>query len=178
MSRVGKRPVAVPKEVGIDIKDSTIGVKGPKGQLSFNFSKRFKVESKDGNIFVSRPSDIKQDKAMHGTIRNLIANMIKGVTAGFSKELEIRGLGFKAQLQGKILNLQLGFSHPINFNIPEGIQIELPKPTQIIIKGTDKQLVGETAAKIRSFYKPEPYKGTGIRYKDEFVRHKAGKAVA
>lgn len=178
MSRIGKKPVAAPKGVNIEIKETFINVKGPKGQLQLRFPKRFKVESKDENILISRPTDSKLDKSMHGTIRSIISNMIKGVTEGFSKELEIRGLGFRAQLQGKTLNLQLGFTHPVNFNIPEGIQIELPKPTQIIIKGPDKQLVGEVAAKIRSFRKPEPYKGTGIRYRDEFVRRKAGKAVA
>ena len=137
-----------------------------------------KVEVKDKQIEVSRPTDSKWHKSLHGLTRNIIFNMIKGVNEGFSKELEIRGTGFRAQVSGKALNLQLGFSHPINFAIAEGITVEAPKPTQIIVKGIDKEKVGEVAAQIRSFYKPEPYKGKGIRYKDEYVRHKVGKAVA
>lgn len=178
MSRVGKRPIDIPANTKVEIKGNAISVKGPKGELTRVVHSRIKIASKDNQIIVTRPSDLKQDKSLHGLVRNLIFNMIKGVTEGFNKELEIRGVGFRAQISAKNLNLQLGFSHPIVFNIPEGITIETPKPTQIIIKGIDKEKVGSAAAKIRSFYQPEPYKGKGIRYKDEYVRHKVGKAVA
>lgn len=178
MSRVGKRIIDIPANTKVEIKDGTITVQGPKGKLSKLIHLRMKVEIKNSQIEVIRPSDSKQDKSLHGLTRNIIFNMIKGVNEGFSKELEIRGVGFRAQISGKALNLQLGFSHPINFSIPENITLETPKPTQIIVKGIDKEKVGEVAAKIRSFYRPEPYKGKGIRYKDEYVRHKVGKAVA
>lgn len=178
MSRIGKIPITVPANTKVEIKDSTITVQGPKGRLQKTHHLQMKVEVKDNQVLVKRPSDSKQHKSLHGLTRNIIFNMVKGVTEGFSKELEIRGVGFRAAVSGKALNIQLGFSHPINFAIPEGISMELPKPTQIIIKGIDKEKVGEVAAKIRSFYKPEPYKGKGIRYKDEYVRHKVGKAVA
>ena len=178
MSRVGKRPITIPANTKVEIKGANISVKGPKGELVGNIHPRMKVEMKDNQITVNRPSDSKEDKSLHGLTRNLIFNMVKGVNEGFSKELEIRGVGFRAQTSGKALNLQLGFSHPVSFTIPEGISVELPKPTEIIIKGIDRQKVGEVAAKIRSFYSPEPYKGRGIRYKGEYVRHKVGKAVA
>lgn len=178
MSRVGKRPIDIPANTKVEIKDGSIIVKGPKGQLQKSIYPQIKVEAKDNQIIVMRPTDSKRHKSLHGLTRNIIFNMIKGVNDGFSKELEIRGTGFRAQVSGKALNLQLGFSHPINFTIPEGIVVEVPKPTQIIVKGIDKEKVGEVAAGVRSFYKPEPYKGKGIRYKDEFVRHKVGKAVA
>ena len=178
MSRVGRRLIDIPANTKVEIKDGAIIVQGPKGKLCKNVHPRMKVQVKDNQIGVIRPSDTKGDKSLHGLTRNIIFNMVKGVNEGFIKELEIRGVGFRAQISGKALSLQLGFSHPINFSIPEDINIELPKPTQIIVKGIDKQKVGEVAAKIRSFYKPEPYKGKGIRYKDEYVRHKVGKAVA
>ncbi len=178
MSRVGKRPIEIPANTKIEFKDGTIIVKGPKGELQRNIHLRMKVEVKNNQIEIIRPSNSKLDKSLHGLTRNLVFNMVQGVNEGFSKELEIRGVGFRAQVSGKTLNLQLGFSHPITFSISEDIVIELPKPTQIIVKGIDKEKVGEVAAKIRSFYRPEPYKGKGIRYKDEYVRHKVGKAVA
>ncbi len=178
MSRVGKKPIDVPANTKVEIKDGVITVKGPKGELKKNIHPRMKVEVKDNQIKVMRSSDSKVDKSLHGLTRNIIFNMVKGVNEGFCQELEIRGVGFRAQVAGGALNLQLGFSHPINFALPLGISVELTKPTQIILKGIDKEKVGEAAAKIRSFYKPEPYKGKGIRYKDEYVRHKAGKAVA
>lgn len=177
MSRIGRKPIDIPANTKVEIKDSTITVKGPKGQLCRRIHPRMKVHL-DNQIKVSRPSDSEQDRSLHGLTRNLIFNMVKGVNEGFGKELEIRGVGFRAQIQGQVLNLQLGFSHPIIFTIPEDITVEVPKPTQIIVKGIDKEKVGESAAKIRAFYRPEPYKGKGIRYKDEYVRHKAGKAVA
>ncbi|MBN2097237.1 MAG: 50S ribosomal protein L6 [Candidatus Omnitrophica bacterium] len=162
----------------IELNSGLITVQGPKGKLQMSIHPRIKVELKDSKIIVTRSTDSKQDKSLHGLMRNLIFNMVHGVTEGFSKELEIRGLGFRAQVSAKTLDLQLGFSHPINFLIPEGITIETPKPTQIIVKGINKEQVGKAAAKIRSFYKPEPYKGKGIRYLGEYVRHKVGKAVA
>lgn len=178
MSRIGKKPVALPSGVKASMAGSVITVEGPKGKLTYNIAPKFKVEIKDNIVTITRPSDEKQDKATHGLIRSLINNMAIGVSQGYMKELEISGVGFKAAVQGKVLNLQLSYSHPINYNIPEGVTIETPKPTIIIIKGTDKAKVGEAAAEIRDFYRPEPYKGKGIKYAGEHVRRKAGKAVA
>lgn len=178
MSRIGKKPVAIPAGVKAAVSSHTITIEGPKGKLSYSFKPGFKVEVKDNAVTVTRPSDEKQDKATHGLIRSLINNMIIGVTEGYKKELEVTGVGFKAAAQGKVLNLQLSYSHPINYNIPEGLTIETPKPTIITIKGIDKAKVGEAAAEIRDFYRPEPYKGKGIKYTGEHVRRKAGKAVA
>jgi len=178
MSRIGKKPVAVPSGVKAAVIANTINIEGPKGKLSYTFDPKFKVEVKDNAVTVTRPSDAKQDKATHGLIRSLVNNMIIGVTEGYKKELEITGVGFKAAVQGKVLNLQLSYSHPINYNIPEGVTIETPKPTIITIKGIDKAKVGEAAAEIRDYYRPEPYKGKGIKYVGEHVRRKAGKAVA
>ena len=178
MSRVGKKVIDIPANTKVEIKDGRITACGAKGTLKESIHPRIKIELKDNQIRVIRPSDSSEDRSLHGLTRNNIFNMIKGVTEGYDQELEIRGVGFRAQVSGKSLNLQLGFSHPINFTIPEGITIEVPKPTQIKILGIDKQKVGQIAAKVRSFYRPEPYKGKGIRYKDEYVRHKVGKAVA
>lgn len=177
MSRVGKKPIAVPDNVKLTVDENIVIVEGPKGKLEQKIHHRIEVEVKDNEILVKRSSDLKLDKSLHGLIRSLIQNMIIGVTSGYMKELEIHGVGLRAQVQGKKLNLQLGFSHPVNYEVPQGITIETPKPTQIIIKGIDKQKVGEVAAEIRHFYKPEPYKGKGIRYKGEHVRRKAGKTV-
>ncbi|NQS99509.1 MAG: 50S ribosomal protein L6 [Candidatus Omnitrophica bacterium] len=178
MSRIGKKPIEITASNKVQIQGGQISIQGPKGSLDQTFHSRIKVELADKQIIVTRSTDSNQDRALHGLTRNLINNMVQGVNQGFVKELEIRGVGFRAQTSGMSLNLQLGFSHPINYAIPKGITIEVPKPTQIIVTGIDKQLVGTVAAKIRSFYKPEPYKGKGIRYKDEYVRHKVGKAVA
>jgi large subunit ribosomal protein L6 len=178
MSRIGKKPLAIPKDVKIEAKDGLICVEGPKGKLARPLSERIAVEIKDGQIFIKRSSDIKTDKALHGLYRAIVSNMIKGVTEGYVKELEIIGVGFKAQAQGNALNIQVGFSHPVNFSIPEGIKIETPKPTQIVIRGIDKEKVGEAAAEIRSICPPEPYKGKGIRYAGEYVKKKIGKAQA
>ncbi len=178
MSRVGKNPINISTDIKVTIKDSTITVEGPKGKLQKPIHPRIKAELKNNQIIVSRASDSIQDRSLHGLTRNIIFNMVQGVSAGFSKELEIRGVGFRAQVTGKVLNMQLGFSHPINFSIPEDISLATPKPTKIVVTGIDKQKVGEIAAEIRSFYPPEPYKGKGIRYLDEYVRHKVGKAVA
>ena len=178
MSRIGKKPVAIPAGVKAAVNSSTITIEGPKGKLNYSFNPSFKVVVKDNTVTVTRPSDAKQDKATHGLIRSLVNNMIIGVTEGYKKDLEITGVGFKAAVQGKVLNLQLSYSHPINYNIPEGLTIETPKPTIISIKGIDKAKVGAAAAEIRDFYRPEPYKGKGIKYVGEHVRRKAGKAVA
>ena len=179
MSRIGKKPIKVPQGVKIiSSDDGAVTVEGPKGKLTYKVAQNFKVEIKDNLIVVTRPSDAKQDKATHGLIRSIINNMVIGVTDGYKKDLEISGVGFKAQVQGKVLNIQLSYTHPINYNIPDGITIETPKPTQIAIKGTDKMKVGKVAAEIRDYYRPEPYKGKGIKYAGEHVRRKAGKAVA
>jgi len=178
MSRIGKKPVAIPKEVKIEIKDSRVYVEGPKGKLTQFLSPRISSEIKDGQLFLNRVSDIKTDKALHGLYRALISNMIKGVTEGYVKELEIVGVGFRAQAQSNNLNMQLGFSHPVNFPIPEGIKIETPKQTQIVVRGIDKEKVGKVASEIRAIYPPEPYKGKGIRYANEYVKKKVGKAQA
>lgn len=178
MSRIGKMPITIPSGVKIEISQSAVKVEGPKGKLALNIVNGIKIEVKDNVIVVSRASDIKEHRMNHGLMRALINNMVKGVTEGFSKELEIQGVGFKGQLDGKKLVLNLGFSHPVELDIPEEITIEMPQPTQIIVKGIDKQQVGEVAAEIRDFYKPEPYKGKGIRYLGEYVRKKVGKTVA
>jgi len=178
MSRVGKQPIKVPAGVKVVIDKELVKVEGPKGKLDFSLPYGVKVELNDDQCIVTRLSDIKDHRMKHGLVRALVNNMVVGVTEGFSKELEIQGVGFKAQLNGKKLVLNLGFSHPIEYDIPDGIAIETPKPTQIILKGIDKQQVGQVAAEIRLFYKPEPYKGKGIRYLGEYVRKKAGKTVA
>ncbi|MDD5238724.1 MAG: 50S ribosomal protein L6 [Candidatus Omnitrophica bacterium] len=178
MSRIGKKPVNIPKEVKIEVKDGSIIVEGPKGKLSKPLSNSITVEIKEGQLLVKRASDTKVDKSLHGLYRAVIANMIKGVTEGYGKDLEIIGVGYKAQVQGKTLNMQLGFSHPVNFLIPEGIKIETPKPTQVAIRGIDKELVGEVAAEIRSLRPPEPYQGKGVRYLGEYIKKKVGKAQA
>ncbi len=178
MSRVGKQLIIIPAQVKVDIDKEVVSVSGPKGKLGFSIPYGVKAELKKNQLIVTRISDIKDHRMKHGLVRALINNMVIGVTEGFSKDLEIQGVGFKAQLNAKKLVLNLGFSHVIEYDIPDGITIELPKPTQIIVSGIDKQLVGQVAAEIRAFYKPEPYKGKGIRYVGEYVRKKAGKTVA
>lgn len=178
MSRIGKKPLAIPKEVKIELNDGVVSVTGPKGNLKYSLSSRISAEIKDGQIFLKRATDSKPDRSLHGLSRALIFNMIKGVTEGYVKELEIIGVGFKAQVAANKLTMQLGFSHPVNFPIPEGIKIETPKPTQVIIRGIDKEKVGEIASEIRAVYPPEPYKGKGVRYSGEYVKKKVGKAQA
>ena len=178
MSRIGKKIVAIPKDVRVEVKEGVVFVAGPKGRLSRKLSDRISIEIKDGQLCVNRAADTKLDKSMHGLFRALIVNMINGVTQGYVKELEIIGVGFKAAAAGNKLNMALGFSHPVNFTIPEGIKIETPKPTQVIIRGIDKELIGKVAAEIRSIYPPEPYKGKGIRFVGEHVKKKIGKAQA
>ncbi len=179
MSRVGKKPILIPQGVHVNIKDSNIiNVEGPKGKLSHILPEAIAFKIENSNIILDMKSDPDSSRAIYGLTRTLINNLIIGVTQGFSKELEIQGVGFKAQSQGKKLSLALGFSHPVEYDIPEGIIIETPKPNQIIVKGIDKVKVGEISSKIRSFFRPEPYKGKGIRYAGEYVRKKAGKTVA
>lgn len=178
MSRIGKKPVIVPKEVKIEVKDGAVFVSGPKGKLTRKLSDRINLEILDGVLLVKRAADTKLDRSMHGLFRALIVNMIKGVTVGYVKELEIIGVGFKAAVSGNNLNMMLGFSHPVNIAIPAGVKIETPKPTQLVIKGIDKELIGKVACEIRAIYPPEPYKGKGIRFVGEHVKKKAGKAQA
>ncbi len=178
MSRIGKKPVTVPKEVTIEVKDGIVFVEGPKGKLSRKLSDRISLEIKDGVLLVKRAADTKLDKSLHGLFRALIVNMIKGVTDGYVKELEIIGVGFKAAVQGNNLNMVLGFSHPVNVAIPPGIKIEAPKPTQLVIRSIDKELIGKIATEIRAIYPPEPYKGKGIRFVGEHIKKKVGKAQA
>lgn len=178
MSRIGKKPIAIPSGVKVNVNNGHILVEGPKGKLERILSSRISLEIKDNQVFVKRVADTKLDKSLHGLYRALIYNMIKGVTEGYSKELEIIGVGFKAQVQGNNLNLQLSFSHPVNLPIPEGIKIETPKPTQIVVRGMDKEIVGKIATEIRAVYPPEPYKGKGIRFVGEYVKKKVGKAQA
>lgn len=178
MSRIGKKPVNIPEDVKIKVEGGIITVEGPKGKLSRSVSPRITLEVKENQLIVTRATDAKTDKALHGLYRALIFNMIEGVTKGYIKELEIVGVGFKAQMQGKDLTMQLGFSHPVVFPAPEGITLETPKQTQISIKGIDKEKVGEVAHQIRSIRPPEPYKGKGIRFLGEHIKKKVGKAQA
>ncbi len=176
MSRIGKLPITIPAGVTITVSDdNTVTVKGPKGTLSEKISAAIKVEITDGVLTVSRPSDQKEHRALHGLSRSLINNMVIGVTTGFSKALEIVGTGYKAQMQGKNLVLNLGYSHPVEMIPREGIEFEVPAPTKVVVKGISKQVVGQTAAEVRAVRKPEPYKGKGVRYEGEFVRRKEGK---
>jgi len=178
MSRIGKKLVAIPKDVKVEVKDGAVCVEGPKGKLTRKLSDRISIEIKDGQLLVKRVANTKVDKSLHGLFRALIVNMIVGVTQGYLKELEIQGVGFKAAVAADKLNMTLGFSHPVNYMIPAGIKIETPKPTQLVIRGIDKELIGEVATEIRAFYPPEPYKGKGIRFVGEYVKKKAGKAQA
>ncbi len=178
MSRLGKKPITLPNNVKLSIEKRVITLEGPKGKLEYTIPDSIVVKSSDNQIKVSRPSDSKLHMSLHGLVRTLIKNIIIGVTEGYKKELEVRGVGYKVQAQGQKLTMMLGFSHAVEYPIPEGITVETPKPTIIIIKGIDKIKVGKVAAEIRDFYKPEPYKGKGIRYAGEYVRHKAGKTVA
>lgn len=178
MSRIGRKPVDILKTVKVEKKDGMIQVTGPKGALSARVHPAISVEIKSDQVILIRSSEEKSVKALHGLWRALLQNMILGVTQGFQKKLEIVGVGYKAELKGKRLQLTLGYSHPIVFHPPDGVKIEIPQPTNITISGSDKQLVGQVAAKIRSFRPPEPYKGKGVKYEGEFIRRKAGKAAA
>ena len=176
MSRIGKLPINIPAGVTITVSDdNTVTVKGPKGTLSEKISKDMTINQEGNVLTVSRPSDMKEHRALHGLSRSLINNMVVGVTTGFSKALEIVGTGYKAQMQGKNLVLNLGYSHPVEMAPREGIEFEVPAPTKVIVKGINKQVVGQTAAEVREVRKPEPYKGKGVRYEGEHVRRKEGK---
>jgi large subunit ribosomal protein L6 len=175
MSRIGRQPITVPQGVTVSVATGRVTVNGPKGELNQELSPRIEIIEQDDTLIVKRPTDRGPDRALHGLTRSLVANMVQGVTDGFEKRLEIQGVGYRAKLSGKALELNVGYSHPVAIQAPEGIEFEVPLPTQVIVRGIDKQLVGETAARIRRTRPPEPYKGKGIRYEDEHVRRKVGK---
>jgi large subunit ribosomal protein L6 len=175
MSRIGRKPIPVPDGVTVEVKPGLVSVKGPKGELRQVVSTEMTVSRSNGDLTVERPTDRGEHRALHGLTRSLIANMVEGVTEGFEKRLEIQGVGYRARLQGKALELSVGYSHPVSVAAPDGIEFEVPAPTQIVVRGIDKQLVGEIAARIRRSRPPEPYKGKGIRYAGEHVRRKVGK---
>ncbi|MBN1407216.1 MAG: 50S ribosomal protein L6 [Calditrichaceae bacterium] len=178
MSRIGKLPIPISENVNIQISDDNIvTVKGPKGELTQKFSERIKININDGEATIDRKSDEKIDRSLHGLSRALLANMVTGVTEGFTKKMEIIGVGYKAEMKGKKLLLNVGYSHPIIFGVQDEIKLETPSPTEILVSGINKELVGAVSAKIRSFRKPEPYKGKGIKYAGEHIRRKAGKAA-
>jgi large subunit ribosomal protein L6 len=176
MSRIGKHPVAIPSGVTVVVEGNTVKVKGPRGELSRTLHPEMKVAMADGQITVSRPSDESNHKALHGLSRTLVANMVEGVTKGFQKQLEIVGVGYKAETRPYGLQLALGFSHPVEYRAPQGIKLSAPQPTQIVIEGANKEIVGQVAAELRGLRPPEPYKGKGIKYAGEQIRRKAGKA--
>ena len=178
MSRIGKKPVTLPKAVTATVEGHRIKVKGPKGELERVVHHDMGLAVQDGAVVVTRPSDENMHKALHGLTRTLVANMVEGVTTGFSKQLEIVGVGYKAEQRPYGLQLALGFSHPIEYKAPKGIKLSAPQPTQVIIEGADKEMVGQVAAELRSLRPPEPYKGKGIKYVGEQIRRKAGKAGA
>jgi large subunit ribosomal protein L6 len=175
MSRIGKKPIEVPAGVIVSIDPGRVTVSGPRGELRQDVPQRMRVEQENGSIVVTRPTERGEDRALHGLTRTLIANMVEGVTNGFQKRLEIQGVGYRAALSGTNLELQVGYSHPVRITPRQGIEFEVPTPTQIVVRGIDKQVVGQTAAEIRKVRPPEPYKGKGIRYEGEFVRRKVGK---
>ena len=178
MSRIGRKPIPVPKNVTATVEGQTVKVKGPKGELERRLHPEMAIALDNGNIVVQRPSDEPNHRALHGLTRTLVANMVDGVTKGYSKQLEILGVGYKAETRPYGLQLALGFSHPVEYRAPKGIKLTAPQPTQIVIEGPDKELVGQVAAELRSLRPPEPYKGKGIKYQGEQVRRKAGKAGA
>jgi large subunit ribosomal protein L6 len=175
MSRIGRQPIVLPDSVSVALAPGRVQVNGPLGELVQAVPARMKLEQKDGEIVVERPTERGEDRALHGLTRTLIANMVEGVTKGFEKRLEIQGVGYRATMRGQALELAVGFSHPVVKEAPAGISFEVPVPTQIVVKGTDKQAVGQVAAEIRKVRPPEPYKGKGIRYEGEQVRRKVGK---
>ena len=175
MSRIGKQPIPVPETVTVAIEPDVVRVSGPRGELSERVSGELTVEQADGELLVKRPTDRGEHRALHGLTRSLIANMVQGVTEGFEKRLEIQGVGYRAALRGRDIELSVGYSHPVTIKAPEGIEFEVPQPTQIVVRGNSKQAVGEIAARIRKVRPPEPYKGKGIRYEGEYVARKVGK---
>jgi large subunit ribosomal protein L6 len=175
MSRIGKLPIEIPGGVDVQVEAGVVRVKGPRGELTQRVSPALLIEREDSTLLVKRPTDRKEHRELHGLTRTLIYNMIVGVTDGFQKQLELQGVGYRAQLRGNALELALGYSHPVKVEAPEGIEFEVPQPTQVIVRGIDKQAVGEIAARIRKSRPPEPYKGKGIRYVGEHVSRKIGK---
>ena len=175
MSRIGRKPIEVPAGVTVQVEPGRVAVSGPLGSLQQQVPQRMQIAQADGEITVSRPTERGEDRALHGLTRTLISNMVEGVTKGFEKRLEIQGVGYRAALKGTDLELQVGYSHPVTIKPRTGITFEVPAPTQVVVKGTDKQQVGQTAAEIRKVRPPEPYKGKGIRYEGEYVRRKVGK---
>jgi large subunit ribosomal protein L6 len=175
MSRIGKRPIEIPDGVTVTIEPTRVAVVGPLGALQQDVPGRISIEQGDGRVVVTRPTERGEDRALHGLTRTLVANMVEGVTKGFEKKLEIQGVGYRAALKGTDLELSVGYSHPVTIKPRTGITFEVPAPTQILVRGTDKQVVGQTAAEIRKVRPPEPYKGKGIRYEGEYVRRKVGK---
>jgi large subunit ribosomal protein L6 len=175
VSRIGKQPIPLPTGVEVAIEPEVVRVSGPRGSLEERKPRDIAVEKNDGEVVVTRPTDRGEHRALHGLTRSLIANMVTGVTQGFEKRLEIQGVGYRALARGTDIELQVGYSHPVTIPAPEGIEFEVPAPTQIVVKGNSKQAVGETAARIRKVRPPEPYKGKGIRYADEYVARKVGK---
>jgi large subunit ribosomal protein L6 len=177
MSRIGKQPVAIPAKVKVEVKGQKVFVEGPKGKLDFELPRRTAAKVENGNVLISRQGDDAQAKALHGLSRSLVNNMVKGVSDGFVKKLEIQGVGFKAAVQGKNVNLSLGYSHPLNYPIPDQVKVTVEENTKLTIEGPDKQVIGQVAAEIRAYYPPEPYKGKGVRYVGEKVERKEGKTV-
>src|SRR5438874_2904765 len=175
MSRIGKQPIEVPDGVNVALDPGRVTVNGPLGELTQQVPVRISIEKDDGLLVVKRPTDRGEDRALHGLTRSLVANMVEGVTKGFEKRLEIQGVGYRAALRGTALELSVGYSHVVVIDPRAGISFEVPVPTQIVVKGVDKQMVGQTAAEVRAVRKPEPYKGKGIRYEGEYVRRKVGK---
>jgi len=175
MSRIGKQPIPIPANVNVAVDPGRVMVNGPLGELTQRFPPRIAVEREDDSLVVKRPTDRGDDRALHGLVRTLVANMVEGVTNGFEKRLEIQGVGYRATLRGTSLELNVGYSHPVVMDPPQGISFEVPAPTQVVVKGVDKQAVGQVAAEVRKVRPPEPYKGKGIRYEGEFVRRKVGK---
>jgi large subunit ribosomal protein L6 len=175
MSRIGNRPIELPPSVNVALSPGRVQVNGPLGELTQQVPARMKIEQRDGELVVSRPTERGEDRALHGLTRSLVANMVEGVTKGFEKRLEVQGVGYRAALRGASLELNVGYSHPVVVEPRPGISFEVPAPTQIVVKGVDKQQVGQTAAEVRAVRPPEPYKGKGIRYEGEYVRRKVGK---
>ncbi len=177
MSRVGIKPISLPEKVEVKVEGTQVLVEGPKGKLDFSVPEGITVKVDDGNVVVTRATEQREHRALHGTVRSIVQNMILGVSTGFTKSLEIHGVGLRAAVKGQDLDLSLGFSHPLLHPIPSGLTVTVDENTKIKVEGVDKQLVGQFAAEVRSFYPPEPYKGKGVRYVDEYVRRKEGKSV-
>jgi large subunit ribosomal protein L6 len=175
MSRIGRAPITIPDGVTVDITGQTVRVKGPKGELTHTVVEPIRIAQEDGQLVVTRPTDRGPHRALHGLSRSLVANLVTGVSDGFERRLEIQGVGYRAQMRGQALELAVGYSHPVTIDPPDGIQFEVPAPTQVVVRGIDKQLVGEIAAQVRGVRPPEPYKGKGVRYAGEAVRRKVGK---